>query len=136
MKRIKGLQLIVMMLGILLVFSACAQSTKEDSEESKGNVRLAVYATMYDGYKIKNYPDKILTDDTVLNMIDNATGFGPTPDGEELVMYRVEYANESGQPVSVMIFNNGKVSTMIAGLKYAETYFSESELLDIINALN
>lgn len=134
---------VALALCLLCILSACGNPTADINNNEKDSnissedegIRLAVYWTMYDGTKLKDYPNQILTDSKVLDIIDNASGIGEIMPNEGIVQRRIEYLNDSGQTVSILIMDSGKVSTMVAGLKSGETYLTDEEMGELFGYL-
>lgn len=124
MKKILSLILILCMSIGILSLTGCSNDKNNNSD-----IRIAVYNTKYNGDLQNKYPDFILTDDKVLDMIDAGTGEGPIEDHNEIrVLHKLVYYNESGEEITVIIQNIGKVTYMRIGLPQAVYYLTDSEL--------
>ena len=127
MKKILSLILILCMSVGIMALTGCSNN------EGSSDVRIAVYNTKYNGNFQNSYPDYILTSDKVLNMIDAGTGEGPIEDHAEIrVLHKLVYYNESGEEITVVIQNIGKVTYMRIGLPQSVHYLTDSELHDVL----
>lgn len=127
MKKILTLILVLCMTVGVLSLTGCSNN------EENSDIRIAVYNTRHNGDLKNKYPDYILTDGKVLDMINSATGTGPL-DGYDTVrvLHKLVYNNESGEEITVIIQNIGKATYMHIGLPQAEYYLTDSELHDVL----
>lgn len=128
MKKIFS-SLILISLAICMVFgmTGCSNDTAKDE------IRLAVYETRYNGDPMNTYPDRVLTDDTVLDMLLAGSGNGPLDIIENVeVMCKLKYMNSDNEEITVIIQTTGKVTFMRIGLPMEERWLTESEFADVM----
>jgi len=127
MKKIVTLILVICMAVGVMSLTGCSKN------ESNSDIRIAVYNTRYNGDLQNDYPDYILTSDKVLEMIDSGTGDGPLEEYSEVrVLHKLVYYNESGEEITVIIQNIGKVTYMRIGLPQAVHYLTDAELHELL----
>lgn len=119
-----------------VIFSGCNKSNIESESEIIKGVKISAYETKYNGNLIKDYPSKIFTDTTILNLIENSTGNNPIEIDEPVkVLYKLIYYTYNNEEVSVLIQNTGKCTFMSIGLPQNIYYLTSEELSEVLKML-
>ena len=128
MKKIfSSLILISLAICMVLGMTGCSNDTAKDE------IRLAVYETRYNGDLMNTYPDRVLTDDAVLDMLLAGSGNGPLDIIENVeVMCKLKYMNSDNEEITVIIQTTGKVTFMRIGLPMEERWLTESEFSNVM----
>lgn len=126
-------------ISVILVLCMClgvVSLTGCSKKEEPSDIRIAVFSTVMDGTPINDYPNRILTDTKILEIIDSSTGTEPLPaDGPIGVLFELVYINDLDEEISVLIQNTGKVTYMSLGLPQAVHCLTQEELDNVISLI-